>query len=132
MSPKRTGNPESVHDPLGPYAHHVALHGPQRWLVVSGQVGMRRDGTLAEDVAGQLDVALENVLGNLAAAGFAVADLVKLTFFFVDEVPAPQRAEILARHLGDHRPAMTLTFVPRLAAPPIRVEVEAWAAADER
>jgi ribosomal-protein-alanine N-acetyltransferase len=59
-----------------------------------------------------------------------VRDLVKLTYFFVDELPPDERAEIVGRHFGDHRPATTLTYVPRLAAPAIKVEVEGWAAAD--
>jgi 2-iminobutanoate/2-iminopropanoate deaminase len=29
--------------------------------------------------------------------------------------------------LGEHRPAMTLVYVAGLAAPPLKVEVDAWA-----
>jgi enamine deaminase RidA (YjgF/YER057c/UK114 family) len=50
---------------------------------------MRVDGTLAQRAAGQLDVALANVLANLAAADMDVSDLVKLTLYFVEEVDAP-------------------------------------------
>jgi enamine deaminase RidA (YjgF/YER057c/UK114 family) len=56
-------------------------------------------------------------------------DLVKLTLYFVEEIDAPTRAEILSRRLAGHRPAMTLVYVARLAAPPLLVEVDAWASA---
>jgi enamine deaminase RidA (YjgF/YER057c/UK114 family) len=131
MSPKQTRDPETVHAPLGPYAHQVELTGAHRSLVVAGQIGIAPDGGVSDDVAVQLDVALGNVIRNLEAAEMTAADLVKLNLFLVEEVAAPVRAEILARHLGGHRPAMTLVFVPRLAAPHLKVEIEAWAAADE-
>jgi len=121
-------NPPTVHAPLAPYAHQVEITG-ERLLLIAGQVGMRADGSLAGTAAEQLEVALDNVLANLAAAGMAASDLVKLTLYFVDEIDAPTRAEILGRRLGDHRPTMTLVYVARLAAPPLLVEVDAWAAA---
>jgi len=120
-------SPDTVHAPLAPYSHQVEVSG-ERLLFVAGQVGMRVDGTLAETAAEQLDVALENVLANLAAAELEVRDLVKLTFYLVEEVDGPTRGEILSRRLGGHRPAMTLVYVARLAAPPLLVEVDAWAA----
>ena len=120
-------SPDTVHAPLAPYSHQVEVSG-ERLLFVAGQVGMRVDGALAETAAEQLDVALENVLANLAAAELEVRDLVKLTFYLVEEVDGPTRGEILSRRLGGHRPAMTLVYVARLAAPPLLVEVDAWAA----
>ena len=90
---------------------------------------MRADGSIAETAAEQLEAALENVLANLAAAEMAVSDLVKLTLYFVEEIDAAMRGEILARRLGEHRPTMTLVYVARLAAPPLLVEVDAWASA---
>ena len=59
----------------------------------------------------------------------AVSDLVKLTLYFVDDIDGPTRGEILSRRLGEHRPTMTLVYVARLAAPPLLVEVDAWASA---
>jgi enamine deaminase RidA (YjgF/YER057c/UK114 family) len=53
---------------------------------------------------------------------------VKLTIYLVDEVPTEERGAILTRYLGDWQPAMTLVYVPRLAATPIKVELDAWAA----
>jgi 2-iminobutanoate/2-iminopropanoate deaminase len=121
-------DPSTIHAPLARYSHQVEISG-ERLLLMAGQVGMRADGSLAETAADQFDVALENVLANLAAADMAVSDLVKLTLYFVEEVDAATRGEILARRLGEHRPTMTLVYVARLAAPPLLVEVDAWASA---
>lgn len=121
-------SPDTVHAPLAPYSHQVEITG-ERLLFVAGQVGMRADGSLAQTGAEQLEVSLENVLANLTAAGMAASDLVKLTLYFVEEIDASTRAEILMRLLGDHRPAMTLVYVAQLAAPPLLVEVDAWASA---
>lgn len=121
-------DPSTIHAPLAPYSHQVEVTG-ERLLFLAGQVGMRPDGSLAETASEQLEVALENVLANLAAAEMGAGDLVKLTLYFVEEIDAPTRAEILSRRLAGHRPAMTLVYVARLAAPPLLVEVDAWASA---
>jgi 2-iminobutanoate/2-iminopropanoate deaminase len=125
---KTARNPEAVHPPLAAYNHQIELAGPARWLVMAGQVGMSPDGSIPEEPAAQFGVALENVLRNLNAAGMQAGDLVKLTFYFVDEVPPAERAELLRTHLGSHQPCSTLVYVPRLARPAFKVEVDAWAA----
>ncbi len=120
-------NPHDVHAPLADYAHQVELGPGGRLLVVSGQVGMLPDGTLPADPAEQVQAALENVRRNLAAAGMAVTDLVKLTTYLVGEVDAAARRQAFAAFLGGHTPAQTLVYVAALANPALRVEIEAWA-----
>lgn len=122
-------NPESVHAPLGPYTHQIELPAPARILALSGQIGMAPDGNVPETVAEQLDVALANVERNLEAAQMSVADLVKLTLYVTEPIAPEQRASVLTERLGGHAPCMTLIRVAGLAAPPLKVEVDAWAAA---
>ena len=43
---KEFRNPEDIHQPLGAYPHQVEVKGNERLLVLSGQVGMRQDGTV--------------------------------------------------------------------------------------
>ena len=126
---KEARNPESIHAPVGPYSHQIEVSGEQRWLVMAGQVGMARDGQAPDDAAAQFGVALDNVLANLAAAGMTAADLVKLTFYVTEDVSREDRGRLLAERLGTHRPAMTFLFVPQLAAPHLKVEIDAWACA---
>lgn len=54
-------NPENIHPPVAPYVHQIEVTGPHRWLTLSGQIGMMADGTIPEDAAVQLNVALENI-----------------------------------------------------------------------
>jgi enamine deaminase RidA (YjgF/YER057c/UK114 family) len=124
---KQVRNPEDVHAPLAAYAHQIELSGDERLLVLSGQVGVRADGSRPEGALDQLDVALDNVERNLRAAGMAVGDLVKLTLYLVGAMDGAARRDVLARHLGDHTSCMTLLYVAGLATPELLVEVDAWA-----
>jgi len=124
---KRFHNPETVHKPLAAYAHQIEIREPERWLVMSGQVGMRPDGTLPEDPLEQIRVALENVRKNLEAAGMGIQDLVKVTFYLVGEIDTAKRREVMAEWLGGHMPCSTLLYVAALATPALKVEIDAWA-----
>lgn len=122
-------DPAGVHAPLGAYTHQIEISGDERLLVLSGQVGMAPEGPPPDDPIAQIDLALTNVETNLAAAGMGVTDLVKITFYLVGEVDLDAWRRVVAAHLGDHRPTMTLLFVAALASPALRVEVDAWASA---
>ena len=128
MTTSRTQrNPETVHPPVGSYSHQVEVGGSPRWLAISGQVGRTPDGQVPEGPIEQLELALENIRRNLEAAGMDVGDIVKINWYHVGDIDAAARREVVDAWLGDHRPASTLVYVTRLAAPEYRVEVEAWA-----
>jgi enamine deaminase RidA (YjgF/YER057c/UK114 family) len=124
-------NPASIHAPLAGYSHQIELRGQERLLVLSGQVGMATDGRIPDDPAEQLELAMDNVLRNLDAAAMGVGDLVKLTFYLVAPIDADRRRAVLADRLGGHEPCMTLIHVAGLAAPAIKVELDAWASAED-
>jgi 2-iminobutanoate/2-iminopropanoate deaminase len=124
---KLARDPEDVHPPLAAYVHQIELRGAERLLVLSGQVGVRPDGSLPGDPIEQLDVAWDNLDRNLRAAGMGTDDLVKVTLYLVGDIDPGARREVIARHLGDHRPCMTLVVPAALATPEIRVELDAWA-----
>jgi 2-iminobutanoate/2-iminopropanoate deaminase len=124
---KQARNPDSIHAPIGRYVHQIEVSGESRLLFLSGQVGLEIDGTVPSNPVAQLRVALENVLANLDEAGFEPKDLVKLTTYVVGEMdPAARRAE-LDRLLGSHVTTSTLIYIPALAAPEFKVEIDAWA-----
>lgn len=62
---KTTRNPKKVHAPVAPYVHQIEVTGPNRWLTLSGQLGMRVDGNVPEDPLEQLKLALNNIKKNL-------------------------------------------------------------------
>jgi 2-iminobutanoate/2-iminopropanoate deaminase len=122
-------NPETIHSPVGRYVHQIEVVNPSRLLFVSGQIGRAPDGTIPNDPVEQLAVAMENVLRNLEAAGLGVDALTKVTTYVVGELDPVGRREVLDRLLGPHVSCSTLVFVAALAAPELKVEVDAWAAA---
>jgi enamine deaminase RidA (YjgF/YER057c/UK114 family) len=124
---KEFRNPQNVHQPLGSYSHQIEIAGNERMLVLSGQVGMREDGTVPEDPIEQIDIALENIFRNLQAANMGVKDIVKLTYYLVGEIDTAKRRELAASKLQGHKPCSTLLYVTALASPIYKVEIDAWA-----
>ena len=124
---KEFRNPPDVHTPLGSYSHQTEISGNGRILALSGQVGMRPDGTVPEDPFEQLEVAFENILQNLKAANMDVDDIFKLTYYVVGEMDIVKRREVIASRLQGHRPCSTFLYVAGLASPIYKVEIDAWA-----
>ena len=124
---KEFRNPQSIHQPVGFYSHQVEVNGNERLLVLSGQVGMRQDGTVPEDPYEQLDIAFENILRNLEAANMGVKDILKLTYYVVGEMDAVKRRAIITSKLQEHRPCSTFLYVAGLASPIYKIEIEALA-----
>ena len=124
---KEFRNPQDVHVPLGLYSHQIEIKGNERLLVISGQVGMRQDGTVPEDPLEQIDVAFENIFRNLRAAGMELSDLIKITYYLVGEIDTAKRREVVLSKLQGNQPCSTLLFVAGLASPIYKVEIDAWA-----
>ena len=124
---KEFRNPQNVHEPLGSYSHQIELTGNERLLILSGQVGIRQDGTFPEDALEQLEIAFENVIRNLQAANMSVQDLLKLTYYVVGEMDTVKRREVIASKLQGHKPCSTFLYVAGLASPIYKVEIDAWA-----
>ena len=99
---KEFRNPQSIHEPLGSYSHQIEISGNEHILVLSGQVGMRQDGTVPEDPFEQINIAFENILHNLQAANMDVNDIFKLTYYLVGEIDTAKRREIVLSKLQGH------------------------------
>ena len=123
---KEFRNPQDIHAPVGSYSHQSEISN-ERLLVISGQVGMRQDGTVPEDPYEQMDLAFENIVRNLRAANMDVKDLIKITYYLVGEFDTAKRREIVLSRLQGHQPCSTLLYVAALASPQFRVEIDAWA-----
>lgn len=74
-------NPETMPPPASRYSQVVEIPPNSRQVVLSGQVGMRPDGTFPSDFEGQAEQAFENVVAGLAAVGMAATDLVRLNTY---------------------------------------------------
>ena len=109
------------------------MSGVQRTLYCSGQAANDASGAavLAGDMRGQIGLALDNLETVLSAAGFSLADIVRLNIFTTDvdqffanyDTFIGRLAEAGCRHTG------SLIGVVRLAFPEMMVEIEATAVA---
>jgi len=129
MSVITLSNPSTVHSTGGRYSHAALVEGGTRRLVISGQVGVAPDGTMAEGATAQMAQALANLGAVLAAHGMKPTDVVKATTFLTDRASLPAWREARQAFFGDHASASTLLFVAGLADPRLMVEVEAEAVA---
>jgi len=121
-------NPPTVRQPTG-YTHAIEVKNADRWLVISGQVGMALDGTVPETGGGQINQALANLQAVLQANDMTPTNIVKLTVFLTDRSLLGAYRAARSALLGEHAPASTLLFVAGLADPRFVVEIEAEAVA---
>ncbi len=117
-------NPDSVHAPRG-YSHSVEAPAGATWVYISGQVGVRPDGSVVEDARGQIDQVWVNLGAQLEAAGLSRENIVKINVFLTRREDIHYYRESRGAFLGDHPPASTLLFVSGLADPAMVVEIEA-------
>ncbi|MEI8144607.1 MAG: RidA family protein [Alphaproteobacteria bacterium] len=117
-------NPPSVHPPAPSYLHGAIHPLSGRRLIISGQVGARVDGSVAEGLEAQFDQAFDNLLNVIAAADMQPTDLVKMVVLVTvpDAVAVFRTAR--ARKLGEHVCASTYIQVAGLARPDFLVEIE--------
>lgn len=115
------------------YANGVSARG--RLVFTAGQVGWDTQGNFPDTLAGQVELALGNVVAVLAEAGGAPEHLVRLTWFITDrQAYLDAQSEIGAAYrsvLGKHYPAMSLVEVSALVEPKALVEIEATAVIPE-
>ena len=121
-------NPDTVVKPVSNYSQAVEVAPGARWLYISGQIGLRPDGTEGEGFEAQCDIAWQNVLNLLADAGMGPEDLVKITVFLTSPDHLQAYREGRDRALGEDKPASTLIIISALARPHWLIEIEAVAA----
>ncbi len=85
------------------------------------------------DAAAQTEMTMENLRKVLKAAGGDLKDIVRITRFMVDQERNQDAINaVMARYLGDHRPASTSVEIVRLATDPrLVLELEAVAVVPE-
>jgi enamine deaminase RidA (YjgF/YER057c/UK114 family) len=124
---RREHTPSTVAAPFSRYSHGVEA-AAERWLLISGQVGVDREGRLAEGAAAQMEQAWRNIFAILADAGMDAGNLVKITAYLTRREDLKAFREVRDRNLAEVKPASTLVIVSGLADPGWLVEIEAVAA----
>lgn len=110
------------------YSQAMGIDAPGRLVFVSGQVGVRPDGSVGEGIGEQTRLALGNLETVLQAAGLEVTDIAKTTIYLTDPADFEGFAAAGGPLLPSPPPATTLLYVKALAAPDLLVEIEAVAA----
>jgi enamine deaminase RidA (YjgF/YER057c/UK114 family) len=112
------------------YTHATEATAVSRTLFVSGQFGVRPDGSLAEGFAAQAAQAMDNVESLLEAAKLDFASVAKLTIFLTRSTDAPDLLRLRTeRWASAAPPAVTVITVSALAKPEYLIEIEATALA---
>ena len=124
-----TRSPETVAPPGGLYSHSVEIPPNARWLYLAGQIGVKPDGTMPENIEEQDEQCWKNIVCILEDAGFGVRDIVKINVFSTDPNARSIHGKHRARYLNnDHKPASTWANISSLANPQILIELEVIAA----
>jgi 2-iminobutanoate/2-iminopropanoate deaminase len=127
-------NPDSIAAPFTAYSQGVEVQAGARTIYVAGQVGVRPDGTMSNDMAEQTAQAFRNVQAILQEKGMDLEDLVETRTYVVnrDDIPGYRegRAEVFGTGDDGPRPAAALLLVAGLARPEWKIEICAVAAKD--
>ena len=114
--------------PFSRYSQAVEVGQGARLVFVSGQVGVRADGSLADTEEGQHEQAWLNVLEILRSAGLGPREIVDVTAYVTSPAGVPLYRQVRDRMLGGAEPASTLIVVAGLADPRWSVEIQLVAA----
>ena len=123
-------NPATIAPPVatGCFSHAIEVAPNARWLHISGQCGVRADGSTPKEFAGQAEQTFANIRFILEDAGMGVEDLVKLVVYILRPEDLPELRALRNAFLGDARPAQTLVRISGLAVPGWFIEVDGVAA----
>jgi enamine deaminase RidA (YjgF/YER057c/UK114 family) len=123
-------NPWTWQDQFG-FVQAKAIGGDERTIYCSGQTSMDAAGNPLHDgdMRAQLRQALDNLEAVLREGDCELSDVVRLNYYTtnLDGFFAAQDELIARLNAAGCRPATTLLEVPRLALPPLLVELEATA-----
>ena len=124
-------NPRRVAQPASRYSQGVVHSARARRLIISGQVGVRLDGTVGKTLEDQMEIAWDNLIEVLNEGGMTVTDLVKIVTFVTVPGSVGLARAIRTKKLGNHAPASTYLEVAGLAAPQFLFEVEGEAICED-
>ena len=83
--------------------------------------------TMPADVTNQSRNCFKTIEAALKEAGFAMADIVRATYYITDAKDADAHFAVCGEVLGDIRPAATILVVAGLLKPEMKIEIEVTA-----
>ncbi|MBN9311017.1 Rid family hydrolase [Devosia sp.] len=121
-------SPSSIHPPFAPYSPGIEVASRSRFVFLSGQLGIARDGTIPPDCAGQAALAFANIEAILAEAAMSLGDIVRINAFVTGREHLQSYMQVRNKLFAEPYPASTLMIVSGFARPEFVVEIEAIAA----
>lgn len=109
--------------PFSNYSQATAAAAGDGLVYVSGQVGVDRDGRLADTEEGQHEQCWRNILAILKAHGLGPQDILDVRGYVTGPDGVPLYRSVRDRMLDGARPASTLLIVSGLADPDWLVEI---------
>jgi 2-iminobutanoate/2-iminopropanoate deaminase len=110
------------------YIHALEVRAAERFLFVSGTMGLRPSGTAGVGLADQLELVWANLRAILASAGMTLDHVVRVTSYLRDAAYAEENARARLAALGG-RLVPTTAIVVETLEPGWLVELEVVAAA---
>jgi len=120
-------NPDTVVKPASNYAQAVVHDAAAQRMVISGQLGLRPDGSLEAGLEAQMERAWSNLFAILEAGGFAREQLIRATIYVTVPGQVATYRAVRDRMLAGHVCANTYLEISGLASPEFLVEIEAEA-----
>jgi len=95
------------------------------WILVTGTIGLRSDGSCPDSAAEQMRMSMETVIAAVVALGGRREDIVRTRIYVTDIGLWEEVGRIHAEFLADVRPATTMIGIASLAHEKAVLEVEA-------
>lgn len=120
-------SPSSIHPPFAPYSPGIEVSSRSRFVFVSGQLGIDKDGVIPPDAAGQTRVVFDNIKAILGEAGMGLKDVVKLNAYVTGRQHMRGYMDVRNALFAEPYPASTLMIVGGFTREEFVVEIEAIA-----
>jgi len=125
---KRALTPATLRPPFGNYSHGLLVPEGARLLVTSGQLGIRPDDTIPQEVTAQAELCFEAIGAILAEGGMGFGDIIRISAFVTKREHFVPYMAVRDRYVSDPLPVSTLIIVSGFTRPEFEVEVEVTAA----
>ena len=120
-------NPSDVPAPASRYSQGIIVPANGRRLVVSGQIGIAKDGKIVDGIEAQLRQSFQNLINVVKASGMQITDIVKTTGYVLDAGCLPIFRKVREEALQGHPAGSTFLVISALAMPSLLCEIEAEA-----
>jgi len=125
-------NPDALGKPLGQYSQITRVKASE-FLFIAGQVGISKDGKIAEGFDGQIAQTFANIEAALKSQGAGWGNVVEFTTYLVHSQDIPKfmayRLREFPKMFADGAyPPNTLLMIDRLVQEPLLIEVATVAA----